>query len=180
MSSEAPGAAKKNANSYYYWHGHEKERAKVGDVAPMPTPQLVSRDDSRSGTAVAGSAQVAPAPSSLIVKKYSWCNEAKVVSVYVDTVEADRELLVEESVQVHFTRSTADVTFTTTTAEGVQRQKKLLLPLSKRINDATSSFKIKPKTQQLLLKLVKSKEETWHELIGKATSDDSNEGSDDD
>lgn len=169
VSTEAPpsaSAAKNKANSYYYWHGHEKERAKLGDVAPLPTPHLVSKDD-----AVTVTLPVVPAIS---VSKYSWCDGEKFVSVYVQTAPpASGEVLDEASVAATFTRSSFKITFSTTDAAGNKRTKQMITRLSKRIDTEKSSTKVKAKTQEILVKLAKRRPNVWIDLEGNASDRDS-------
>lgn len=168
--AEPPSAsAKKNkANSYYYWHGHEKERAKLGDVAPMPTPHLVSKDDT---------ATVAiPTVPAISVSKYSWCDGEKFVSVYVETSPpASGETLEEASIETTYTRNSFKLRFTTTDAAGKRRTKQMVTRLSKRIDTERSSTKVKPKTQEILVKLAKKVPSVWIDLEGNASDRDSDE-----
>ncbi|GET91570.1 hypothetical protein, conserved [Leishmania tarentolae] len=165
----APNASKNKANSYYYWHQHEKDRAKVGDVAPMPTPYLVSKDDTRTVTA--------PAVPTMSVSKYSWCDEDKFVSVYIDTVAPEGGTLDEGSIEAIFTSNSFKVTFSTVDEAGRTRAKSLAIRLSKRIDKGRSSTKVKAKTQQILVKLAKKVESMWLDLEGGASDHDS--GADD-
>lgn len=159
-------AAKNKANSYYYWHGHEKERAKLGDVAPMPTPHLVSKDDT-----VSVAIPVVPAIS---VSKYSWCDGEKFVSVYVECVApGSGEVLDSDSIAATFTRNSFTITFATTDAAGKQRTKQMTTRLSKRIDGERSSTKVKPKTQEILVKLAKRVPSVWIDLEGNASDRDS-------
>ncbi|AYU81785.1 heat shock protein Hsp20 [Leishmania donovani] len=161
----APTTVKNKANSYYYWHQHEKDRAKVGDVAPMPTPYLVSKDDAR--------AVAAPAVPTVSVSKYSWCDGDKFVSVYIDTVVPEGGTLDESSIEATFTGNSFKVTFATADEAGRTRAKSLSIRLSKRIDKDRSSTKVKPKTQQILVRLAKKVESVWLDLEGEASDQDS-------
>ncbi|KAG5494782.1 hypothetical protein JIQ42_02397 [Leishmania sp. Namibia] len=164
-NTPAPPASKNKANSYYYWHDHEKERAKVGDVAPMPTPHLVSKDDAPTVTA--------PVVPTVSVSKYSWCDGGKFVSVYIDTIMPEGGTLDESSVEASFTANSFKVTFATADEAGKTRAKSLSIRLSKRIDKDKSSTKVKPSTQQILVKLAKKVESVWLDLEGKASDSDS-------
>ncbi|CAM43044.1 conserved hypothetical protein [Leishmania braziliensis MHOM/BR/75/M2904] len=166
-STHAPAKTtlKNKANSYYYWHSHEKERAKVGDVAPMPTPHLVSKNDS--------STVVAPVVPTVSVSKYSWCDGDRFVSVYIDTVVVEGGTLDESSIEATFTGNSFKVTFTTADETGRAHAKGLSIQLSKRIDKDRSSAKVKPKTQQILVRLAKKVESVWLDLEGNASDRDS-------
>lgn len=168
-SSHSSKSTKKACNSYYYWHGHEKERAKVGDVAPMPTPVIVSRDNAATFTAL----EIMMAP------KYSWCDGEKKVSVYVDTLKDETEKLDAESVQVEFKCNAFRVEFTTQTTGGKMQQRRLHLQLSKHVNASACSYKIKPATQQVVLLLTKAEPLRWVELVGTAAEVFTDEDKDD-
>lgn len=161
--------AKPKANSYYYWHGHEKERAKVGDVAPMPTPHLVAKDD-----AVTVAVPVVP---TLSVSKYSWCDGDKFVSVYIDTGVPAGGALEESSIESSFTSRTLTVAFSTTDAAGKARAKSFSLHLHKGIDAERCSSKVKPKTQEILVRLAKKAPSVWLELEGKPGSRDADDDS---
>jgi hypothetical protein len=165
--AQPSASAKKNkANSYYYWHGHEKERAKLGDVAPMPTPHLVSKDDT-----VTVAIPVIPAIS---VSKYSWCDGEKFVSVYVETVPpASGETLDDASIEAVFTGNSFRLSFATTDKDGKRRTKQMVTRLSKRIDADRSSTKVKAKTQEILVKLAKKVPSVWLDLEGYASDRDS-------
>ncbi|KAG5470632.1 hypothetical protein LSCM1_01878 [Leishmania martiniquensis] len=160
-----PPASKNKANSYYYWHGHEKERAKVGDVAPMPTPHLISKADAPTATA--------PVVPTVSVRKYSWCDGDKFVSVYIDTAVPEGGTLDESSIESTFTSNSFTVTFSTADEAGKTRAKSLSIQLSKRIDKDKSSTRVKPHTQQILVKLAKKAESVWLDLEGKASDSDS-------
>ncbi|KAG5496287.1 hypothetical protein JKF63_02588 [Porcisia hertigi] len=170
VQAAAAVTSKKQANSYYYWHGHEKERAKVGDVAPMPTPQLVSKDDAAT--------VAAPAVPTMSVSKYSWCDEDKFVSVYIDTVALEGETLDGSSVEATFKDKSLKVEFVTADRSGKTRTKCFSIRLSKRIDKDRCLTKVKPKTQQILVRLAKKVESTWMDLEGKANGHDSASGDD--
>ena len=159
-ASQSSASAKKNkVNSYYYWHGHEKERAKLGDVAPMPTPHLVSRDDNVN--------IVVPAIS---VAKYSWCDGDKFVSVYVETAPpASGEALEESTIDASFTCNAFRIAFTTVDAAGKRRAKQIVTRLSKHIDPERCSTKVRPKTQEILVKLAKKVPSMWIDLEGNAS-----------
>eukprot|EP00672_Neobodo_designis_P028714 CAMPEP_0174828422 /NCGR_PEP_ID=MMETSP1114-20130205/1318_1 /TAXON_ID=312471 /ORGANISM="Neobodo designis, Strain CCAP 1951/1" /LENGTH=160 /DNA_ID=CAMNT_0016062135 /DNA_START=32 /DNA_END=514 /DNA_ORIENTATION=- len=143
-----PAAAPKAKNGYYYWHGHEKERKELGDVAPMPTHVALASET------------VAEAPREVVseLHKYSWCNNTKTVSVYVDVDGVD-----ESNVAVDFQADT--LTVRVRQSELAVRQ--LKLPLSKEINPEKCSFRLKP--NQVVVKLAKGNEEdTWFDLVAKA------------
>lgn len=167
MSADAPRNHKK-ANSYYYWHGHEKERAAVGDVAPMPVPVLVKKEDA-----------ISAAPVLLqTVKKYSWTDDdnGKTVSVYVQCVEKEGEALDEASVSVSFDEKSVTVSLVAvveTTGQRTERQ--LKLPLAKRVNVAACTYKVKAAKHEIYLKLVKTREGKWFDLIRKSNTADSDE-----
>lgn len=153
----APDAAaddnQKNPNSYYYWHGHEKERAKVGDVAPKTAPMLVKSE---------GSAEPA-SPFCRPIDKYSWCNNTASVSVYVDIEGVDT--LPEGAVQISFKEQSFRLTITN--AAGVPHL--LHLHLAKKIVAEKSSIRLKP--NQIVMKLVKANhEETWFDLVSGAAA----------
>ncbi|PBJ70680.1 putative heat shock protein Hsp20 [Trypanosoma cruzi] len=167
---------KKNpANSYYYWHGHEKERAKVGDVAPMPTPQLVKRSEACEAPAIAATTS--------LVTKYSWCDAENAVTVYVDTKVEGQESLADGTLQVEFKKRTLSLSYVanvvSSKATPLQRKKQLLLHLSKSINVDKSEYKVKEPSGQVVLRLVKEKPSTWWELVKKnaGSGDDTEEDS---
>lgn len=141
-------------NSYYYWHGHEKERAKLGDVAPKTSPMLVKSEAFTE-------AQVSPLLKVKTISKYSWCNNTKSVSVYVDVEGV--ESLPQDCIKVEFDKKRLSVEV----KAGGGALQQLILPLSKEISPATSSFRLKP--NQIVIKLDKAGvEETWFDLVGKA------------
>ncbi|KPI85306.1 hypothetical protein ABL78_5646 [Leptomonas seymouri] len=164
--AQPSAAARKNkANSYYYWHDHEKERAKLGDVAPMPTPHLVSKDDVATVTV--------PVVPTIAVSKYSWCDEDKFVSVYVETAPPESgETLVGDSIEAVFSHNSFKLVFTTMDQEGKKRTKHMVTRLSKRIDADRSSTKVKPKTQEILVKLAKKVQSVWLDLEGNASDRD--------
>ncbi|KAK7199832.1 heat shock protein Hsp20 [Novymonas esmeraldas] len=164
-ASASPAASGKKNNSYYYWHGHEKERAKVGDVAPMPTPHLVARDD-----ALLVAAPTVPTAS---VSKYSWCDGDRYVSVYIDTVGADGGTLDESSISMTYTTNSFAVTFRATDAGGKECERRLAIRLSKRVAKDKCTMKVKPKTQQILVRLAKKVQSVWLDLEGAASDRDS-------
>lgn len=155
-SAAAPPRSKKG---YYYWHGHEKERAKVGDVAPMPKPMKVDAPACENFDAVA-STRVLP------ITGYSWCNNSKTVSVYVNFPEVG---LMEDKVSVKFQTNR-------TTVEVVKGSNvhSLVLHLSHPIDAEASSFRLKP--DQVVLKLNKGNvSKTWIDLTGKPVVDASDD-----
>ncbi|KAH9578988.1 CS domain [Trypanosoma melophagium] len=171
-SSEA-GKKKKNANLYYYWHGHEKDRAKVGDVAPMPKPVLVNKTDECSPSA---------AVMTYPITKYSWGDGEKAVTVYVDTKLDGKETMAPDTLQVVFNKRKLTLEYTANVEKSatdvVQRKKQLLLRLSKAIKVNESSYKLKDATGQIVLRLVKEEPISWWELVDKDAKS-SNEDSDD-
>jgi hypothetical protein len=156
VASGAPsGPPPSSKKGYYYWHGHGHERAKVGDVAPMPVPCKVDTPSNDTFDAVA-STRVLP------ITGYSWCNNAKSVSVYVNFPEVGS---MEDKVSVRFSgqRTTVEV------AKG-SNVHSLVLHLAYSIDASSSSFKFKP--DQVVLKLMKEDAtKTWNELTGKPTDD---------
>ncbi|CCW60411.1 unnamed protein product [Phytomonas sp. EM1] len=156
-------------SSYYYWHGHEKERAKVGDVAPMPSPVLVSRDD------VVAKPTHERLPAT--VKKYQWCDDGpKTVSVYVRVAEEAGEVLDESSVEVEILAKSVRVTFSTTTVASAARNcKQLRLSLAKKVNPEASSYRIKSSKEEICLKLAKAHGGTWFDLVGTPAADSDEE-----
>jgi hypothetical protein len=160
MSTQAPSVEasagvddSKKKSQYYYWHGHEKDRAKHGDVAPKTTPALVKSEV----------VEASPLLHQVALTKYSWCNNTSSVSVYVDF-----EGVSADNTQVEFSAKKLKVQVhpvSTGTAHV------LLLNLAKEINNETSSFRFKP--NQLVVKLVKKDEGTWHDLVDdKAAAND--------
>lgn len=149
----APTEEQKKRSQYYYWHGHEKERAKSGDVAPKTTPTLVKSE----------AVEASPLLSQVAITKYSWCNNTSSVSVYVDF-----EGVASDNTSVDFSAKKLKLQVhpaNTGTAHV------LSLNLAKEINHEGSSFRFKP--NQLILKLVKKDEGTWHDLVDdKAAVDD--------
>ncbi|EPY40174.1 hypothetical protein AGDE_00740 [Angomonas deanei] len=170
---------KKKANSYYYWHGHEKERAAVGDVAPLPTPVLVKREDVPLTT---------PAVPRKTVAKYAWSDGTKFVTVYIDTWASgipsatQDEAIQEESLTVQYDTQSLRVQYDAT-HEGRPVLREFVVPiLNKRIDPSRCSHKMKviekenePTRRQILVKLAKAKEGTWFELIGKTLEADGEE-----
>lgn len=156
-SASSSGALdqKKAANSYYYWHGHEKERAKVGDVAPMPSPVLVMREESS-----ANQSSVLTFP----ITKYTWADGEKAVTVYIDTNVDAKEEFVEDSLNVTFSRRRCQVTFTACVTNGVRRCRELKLLLANGVQSDACSFRVKPTTKQIVLRLVKKNSGTWNDL----------------
>lgn len=153
LPQAAPSAEANKRSQYYYWHGHEQERAKLGDVAPKTTPTLVKSEK----------VEASPLLHEVSLTKYSWCNNKSSVSVYVDFdgVSAD-------NCRVEFGAKKLKVTVhpaSTATAHV------LLLHLAKEINNEGSSFRFKP--NQVVLKLVKKDEDTWYDLVdNKALTED--------
>lgn len=152
VSAPAPSAgteqAPKPKNGYYYWHGHEKERKELGDVAPMPTHVALA-----SEVAVAS-----PTETVSEIHKYSWCNNAKSVSVYVEV-----DGVAEDNVEVQF----EEAQLTVCVRDSATAVRQLKLALSKTIDAEKSSFRLKP--NQVVVKLMKGKDdETWFDLVAKA------------
>ncbi|CUI14225.1 Hypothetical protein, putative [Bodo saltans] len=143
----------KKKSQYYYWHSHEKERAKLGDVAPKTSPALVKSE----------AVEASPLLHQVALTKYSWCNNTNSVSVYVDF-----DGLSADNTKVEFSTKKLKVQVhpvSTGTAHVLQ------LNLAKEINHETSSFRFKP--NQLVVKLVKKDDGTWHDLVDdKAASND--------
>lgn len=144
----------KKKNGYHYWHGHGKERALVGDVAPMPVAQKVEGAPVEFD-AVASLKRVN-------ITAYSWCDNAKSVSVYVDFKGVGA--IDPSKITTKYTDKTMRVAIESDGKDNV-----LLLHLSKKINADTSSHKVKP--DQLVFKLVKDSEETWFDLTGAPAAD---------
>jgi hypothetical protein len=157
-ASQATSGTPKQRSQYYYWHGHEKDRAAVGDVAPKTTPMLVSSSPL--------TADMQPrVPFMTAIEKYSWCNNTKTVSVYVDFDGVEQ--LPSENVQVDFTKKTLAVKLNKD-GKGYE----LKLKLSKEITPESSSFRMKP--NQIVIKLQKADEaSTWFDLVdSKSTFED--------
>ncbi|CCW67706.1 unnamed protein product [Phytomonas sp. Hart1] len=156
-------------SSYYYWHSHEKERAKVGDVAPMLTPVLISRGE-MADTPV-------HVPLHKTVKKYQWCDEGlKTVSVYVQVADEAGEELDEDSVKVEIFSKSVRVSFSTQiVASAAQNYKQLHLSLAKKVNPKASSYRIKSSKKEITLKLMKAQDGTWFDLVGTPASDSDDE-----
>ena len=159
-AASSSSSSKKKDNSYYYWHGHEKERAKVGDVAPKTSPLLVKSE------ALAPEHHRSPLLATRSITKYSWCNNTKSVSVYVD-LDGVHELP-QENVKVDFDVKKLSVHVKGT--DGVSSV--LLLRLAKDIAAEKSSFRFKP--NQIVIKLDKGDSDaTWYDLVdNKATTED--------
>ena len=158
-SGSPSGPPPSSKKGYYYWHGHGHERAKLGDVAPMPVPCKVDAPPSENFDAVA-STRVLP------ITGYSWCNNAKSVSVYVNFPAVGS---MEDKVSVKFgsKRTTVEV------SKGPNVHS-LVLHLSYPIDGASSSYKFKP--DQVVLKLMKEDAtKTWNDLTGKPTEGDDDE-----
>ena len=162
-SPATPGGTAKAKSQYYYWHGHEKDRAAVGDVAPKAAPTLLKCD------ATAPDAR-AP-PRRVGITTYSWCNNDKTVSVYVDVpgVQADRT-----TVDFAVRRLTVTVRPPPpppgdgAAAAAPEVHQVLDMWLSKDIKPDQSSFRVKPGTQ-IVIKLVKEKDTmTWIDLSALA------------
>lgn len=149
LKTEASPTDKK-PSQYYYWHGHEKERAKLGDVAPKTTPALV-------GTAAADHS---PLLKQMSITKYSWCDNKSSVSVYVDFDGATSENTV---VELHKKKLRVTVRPSESSPNYV-----LLLFLAKEVDDSASSFRFKP--NQVVIKLAKTDEVTWYDLIDSKAS----------
>lgn len=154
----------KSAKNYYYWHGHEKERALQGDVAPMPVPVLIKKEELQP--------EPLARPKAQIVKKYSWADGKQSVSVYVETVEADGDTLMQETVQVNFGKYSVALEFEVISAGGTSKRRSLRLFLAKKAVPEKCSFKFKPSSKQLYLKVAKDVEETWFELTGAERAED--------
>jgi len=145
--------------SYYYWHGHEKERARVGDVAPKQSPMLVKSESFQPEV----HSPILPKP----ITAYSWCNNTKSVSVYVDF--SGVEQLPPEHISVVF--EAKDVRITIRSVEATVPSA-LHLRLAKAIDPSRSQFRTKQ--GQLVLKLDKGgAEDTWYDLTdNKPRTDD--------
>lgn len=131
-------------NGYHYWHAHGRECKERGDVAPLPQHVALKQE-----TVV-----TVEVPKTAI-QKYSWCNNTKTVSVYVDF-----DGVAEDRVSVDFSPSRLDVNVTA--ADG--KPHVLALELSKDIDPAKCSYRLKP--NQVVLKLGKANEdETWFDLV---------------
>ncbi len=151
--SVTPSSTKKG-NSYYYWHGHEKDRALVGDVAPKTSPMLVKTDD------VPSEYERSPLLASRSITKYSWCNNNKSVSVYIDFDGCQD--LPAANIQVHFEPHKLLVQVRGAT-EGAPLNV-LMLRLSKEIAPEKSSFRLK--VNQIVIKLDKGDSDaTWFDLV---------------
>lgn len=167
---------KKNSNwkaskKYYYWHAHEKERAKLGDVAPMPVPVLVTHLPSES--------PVQSLPQA--VKKYSWADEAKNASIYVNIIEeSPPEELDPSTLQVVWTKRSLSVSYTVITSTGSRKNRLLSLQLSNNIQPELCTHKVKESSKQIYLKAVKETESAWLELTGTAAAVESPKANTDD
>lgn len=153
---EAPVAApakptKAGGGGYYYWHGHEKQRAEVGDVAPKTSPLLVATSD------VSPSTPATPGLRRVPINKHSWCNNTTSVSVYVDF--AGVGALDASDVSVSFGKKSLSVAIK---KDGVENC--LELRLAHEVKPEASSFRTKP--DSLVIKLAKEVETTsWFELV---------------
>lgn len=146
-------APQQKANpKYYYWHGHEKERAAVGDVAPKASPQLLKSE----ALPASGSPQLRTAA----ISKFSWCNNEKNVSVYVDFDGVEELSKKEGAVGVEFSKRHLNVQIIA--ESGVYHR--LHLRLAKEVDCAACSSRFKP--NQIVIKLVKPEgnTETWFDL----------------
>lgn len=152
----------KAAKNYYYWHGHGKDKAKEGDVAPMPVPVLVSKEEA------AKPIQLPPK----VVKKYSWSDGEKSVSIYVETIEEPGDVLDLDSVQVSWKKKSFHLQFAVTTATGARKERTLFLHLSHEVQPDGCSHKFKESSKQIYLRAVKESPSTWHELVGKPPKGD--------
>jgi hypothetical protein len=156
MDEEAPKTkAAHGTNSYYYWHGHEKERAKVGDVAPKPSPVLVKTE----------AAVASPLLSAVNISKYSWADGKSVVSVYIDFDDIS-----EEQLQVQFTERQLRVAIRPPHTAVVHS---LFLRLAEGIVPEKSTYRLK--RNQVVIKLSKAEEATWYDLVdskGAAEADE--------
>lgn len=148
----------KASKNYYYWHGHEKERAKLGDVAPLPEPVLVTTEP-------------AATPASLLptcVKKYSWADGEKSVSIYVEIAEeTPAEELDSSTLEVDWKKRSVTVNYTVITSNGTRKKRRLVLHLSNNICPDACTHKIKESSKQIYLKAVKEDPTSWFELTGK-------------
>ena len=143
-------------SSYHYWHTHGKQRAAVGDVAPMPVAQLVH-------SAPIDPSRAAPAKRTKDLSKYSWCNNNKTVSVYVpfDAIVGPAGGTIEEaSVSVTFTDETLKLVVDHDNCDHV-----LHLALAKTIDPARSKHRVK--TDQVVITVAKPEgnTDTWFDLI---------------
>lgn len=151
--SAGSGSTEKKPSQYYYWHGHEKERAKVGDVAPKASPVLVKSEK----------VEESPLLLTTALSKYSWCNNKTSVSVYVDF-----DGISEDNCKVEFHEKKLKVSIH---PAGTGTVHILALHLAKEIDDAASSYRLKP--NQLVMKLQKKDEATWYDLVDtKASPED--------
>eukprot|EP00388_Colpodella_angusta_P006717 GDKJ01019603.1.p1 GENE.GDKJ01019603.1~~GDKJ01019603.1.p1 ORF type:complete len:160 (+),score=28.20 GDKJ01019603.1:34-513(+) len=151
----AVDAAKKKGG-YHYWHGHGKERALVGDVAPNAVPQKVDGAEIEFD-AVASLKKVN-------ITTYSWCDNTKTVSVYVDfkgvgAVDADK-------INTRYTDKSLRLSIADDGKEHI-----LTIHLSKNIDGSACTHKVKP--DQLVFRLVKANEEAWFDLTGAAAAEES-------
>jgi len=156
-NEEGPKQNWKTSKNYYYWHGHGKDRAEEGDVAPMPTHVLLHTDEATPSL---------PTPPQM-VKKYSWCDGEKSVSVYVETVEAEGDSVHTESISVEWKQRSVRILFSVNTASNVRRERQLHLHLAHEVIPGSCTHRVKDATQQIILKAVKSEVLSWHELTGK-------------
>ena len=147
-------------SQYYYWHGHEKERAALGDVAPKTSPMLVATEE----TVQPFKFDAVTSP----ISKYSWCNNTKTVSVYIDFAGVGE--LGEAAVQTRFTKKTMEVAITKDGKTSMFRER-----LAKEITPEGCSFRLKP--DQVVVKLAKADESsTWFDFAdAKGGFDDEEE-----
>eukprot|EP01061_Rhynchopus_euleeides_P014139 TRINITY_DN24571_c0_g1_i3.p1 TRINITY_DN24571_c0_g1~~TRINITY_DN24571_c0_g1_i3.p1 ORF type:complete len:179 (+),score=59.35 TRINITY_DN24571_c0_g1_i3:31-537(+) len=131
------------SNSYHYWHDHGKERAASGDVAPMPVPKLVAKEEclEQKRRVVA-------------ISKYSWGDGKKIVSVYIDMKGVGA--LQDKVTATHKARSIC----VTVAHEDHDAVLKLV-----RLNQRIKGVGLKFKDDQLVVKLEKEDTDTkWYDL----------------
>ena len=157
VATQASEAVKRKAG-YHYWHGHGHERALVGDVAPLPTPQKVE-----------GAAIEFDAVASLkqaVITTYSWCDNAKTVSVYVDFKGVGA--IDPAAITTKYTERSLRLSIA---HEG--KANILTLHLAKAIDAEKCTHKVKP--DQLVFRVVKASEEAWFDLTGAPSAADDDE-----
>eukprot|EP01065_Artemidia_motanka_P050185 TRINITY_DN8528_c1_g1_i1.p1 TRINITY_DN8528_c1_g1~~TRINITY_DN8528_c1_g1_i1.p1 ORF type:complete len:176 (+),score=44.15 TRINITY_DN8528_c1_g1_i1:187-714(+) len=131
-------------NSYHYWHDHGKERAALGDVAPMPKPTLVARHASDHQSR-----------KKRQLSKYSWDNGKKFVNIYCDYPGIEDK---QDIISVKYGKASVRVCV----AEEKEDVVLELVRLNGKIIGDESELKIKP--GRLQLKLRKAEETTWYDL----------------
>lgn len=154
-----PVIEKPKPNSYYYWHGHEKERAVLGDVAPKTSPQLVKSE---------AVAECSPILKVSPITKYAWCNNTSSVSVYVDREDGVQTELTAEMIRFEVTAKRLKLAIHPTSTA---TQYGLVLHLAKEVNPDKSTWRIK-EGKQVVIKLVKANDETWYDLTDNKVHND--------